>query len=102
MGINVSLETERGEKLASVGDPTNLLHRALPDPDDPQFTWAGTIDWYGDTVFNRLQAPLLRREWALLIQNAADEKTRKLLKRIDKLLQRCASEVHHYVKFYGD
>jgi len=49
-----------------------------------------------------LQAPLLRRDWALLIQNAADEKTEKLLKRIDKLLQRCASEVHHYVKFYGD
>ena len=102
MGIVVSLQTENGNDIASVSDPTNLLHKVLPELDDPRFRFANTIDWYGDTVFNRLQTELLRKEWALLIQHSTDDETRTLLKQIDELLLRCISDVHLYVKFTGD
>ncbi len=102
MGITTALEDETGDKIDSVEDPTDMLHHALPHLDDPQFQWANTIDWYGDTVFNPVQAGLLRKEWALLIDNAEDEEAAMLLKRIDALLLKCAAGVHLYVKFWGD
>jgi len=102
MGITITLEGEDGDRIDSVEDPTNVLHHALPNLKDAQFHLANTIDWYGDTVFNRLQAGLLRKEWALLIDNAVDEKTTMLLKRIDAILLKCTAEVHLYVKFWGD
>lgn len=102
MGINVTLESEFGKEIASVLDPRNLLSRVVPAEDDPQFRWASTIDMYGNTVFNRRQSELLRKEWALLTENSADEETKALLRRIDELLCRCALGVHLYVKFYGD
>lgn len=102
MGITIKLEGENGNEIVSVGDPTNILHRVLPGPEDSRFYFANMIDWYGDTTFNRYQAVRLRKEWALLIQNSVDKETETFLKRIDELLLRCASEVHLYVKFYGD
>jgi hypothetical protein len=54
MGIEAVLETEDGEQLDSVGDPTNVLHRVLPKAGDPSFQCLSCIDWYGDTVFNYL------------------------------------------------
>jgi hypothetical protein len=102
MGITVKLESESGTEIQCVEDPTNVLHRALPEPGRAGFQWANTIDWYGDTVFNHLQATSLRKEWVVLIQNATDEATKKVLERIDGLLQECASGNHLYIKFYGD
>jgi len=102
MGITVTLETEDGHRIASVEDPTNVLHRVLPEPEDARFHLANTIDWYGDTVFNPLQAGLLRKELAILIENAVDENAAMLLKRIDEILFKCNSEVHLYVRFCGD
>ena len=102
MGITTTLESEDGDRIDAVEDPTNVLHHALPDPEDAQFHLANMIDFYGDTVFNGLQARLLRKEWALLIDNAVDEKAAVLLKRIDAMLLKCTAEVHLYVKFYGD
>ncbi len=102
MGITITLESEDGHRIDSVEDPTNVLHHALPDPEDAQFHLANTIDWYGDTVFNRLQAGLLRKEWALLIDNAVDENAAMLLKRIEAILLKCTAEVHLYVRFCGD
>lgn len=102
MGIAVKLETERGDALTSIEDPQNLLHHALPAQGTPGFQWASTIDWYGDTTFNRAQAALLRAEWAILIEKASDDDAKKLLEQIDDMLVKCASEPHLYVKFYGD
>ena len=101
MGITARLESESGEEIQRVEDPANVLHRALPEPGCSEFQWANTIDWYGDTVFNHLQAALLRKEWAILIENATDKVTKEVLKRIDGLFQKCASGDHLYVKFYG-
>ena len=102
MGINVELQTEDGRAIDGVLDPQSLLPRALPEVNDPEFHYANTIDWYGDTVFNRFQSELLRKEWAILIEKAGDEGTAKLLRRIDGMLLDCASGIHMYVKFIGD
>lgn len=102
MGITVRLETEDGQELQCVEDPTNVLHQALSGSGTSNIHWARTIDWYGDTVFNHLQARLLRQEWSMLIRSAADEISKAVLERIDELLQKCASGNHLYVKFYGD
>src|SRR5258705_7994170 len=76
MGITIRREAENGSALAVVEDPRNPLHLALPAPEDPQFVWAGAIDWYGDTTFNRVQAAKLHAE---------------LLCRIEELLKRRVS-----------
>jgi hypothetical protein len=102
LGISVALEGEDGTALETVHDPSNLLHRALPAPEDPSFQWISTIDWYGDTTFNELQVSRLRAEWQRLIETSRDPDTRALLQRIDDLFGRCSSDVHLYVKFYGD
>ncbi len=102
MGITIALETENGSQLASVEDPTNVLHRVLPSIEDSTFKWAGTIDWYGDTTFNYLQAQALRQEWGRVMQAAENAADAALLSQVDDLLRRAAGERHLYVKFYGD
>ena len=103
MAFNVALEDENGKKIVlvveQIGEP---LARAMSKAVGPRFPWASTIDPYGDTTFNRIQAELLRKEWAILIQEAVDEKTKEALAQVDEILERCVSGVHLYVKFYGD
>jgi hypothetical protein len=102
VGVDVLLQDESGKEVAFIGDPKNLIVRTLPDSNDARFAWANTIDCYGDTTFNHLQAKLLRKEWSILIQNAANQETKMLLQEVDELLQRCISGVGLYVKFIGD
>lgn len=102
MALTVVLQTERGARQASVEDPTDVLHRWLPDARDPRFQWAGAIDWFGDTTFNSLQARALHEEWARLLAAARDSRDAELLRRIDDLLVRASEDAHLYVKFYGN
>lgn len=55
MGLSIVLETESGEELERVDDPSNILHRLLPRSDNGSYLLLRFIDWYGDTVFNQLQ-----------------------------------------------
>lgn len=102
VGLTVTLQDENGNAHESVEDPRNLLHAVLPGSEDSRFPWAGSIDRYGDTTFNRVQAERLHTEWLRLAVTAADPETQALLRRIEDLLKRCASGVHLYVKFWGD
>ncbi|MGD0999608.1 MAG: hypothetical protein ABSA67_02815 [Candidatus Brocadiia bacterium] len=105
MGVNVALQNEDGGQIAMVLDPKSALSQALRLAEDQasQFPWASTIDLYGDTVFNRIQAEKLLKEWALLIESfSADSRTLAHLKQIDELIRQCAYEIHLYVKFIGD
>jgi hypothetical protein len=102
MAFNVALEDENGKKITLVVEPVGVpIARAVSKAVGHRFPLASTIDPYGDTTFNYIQAELLRKEWAILIQEAEDEKTKEMLLQVDEILQRCVSE-RLYVKFYGD
>lgn len=102
MGITAVLETEKGEPLGTVVDPTNALHRVLPAVGDPEYQCLSRIDWYGDTIFNYLQAPQLLVELETLDSKTCDSETEQVLEGIRKLVERLRKERHIYLKFYGD
>ncbi len=100
MGITAVLENESGERLDSVEDPTNVLHRVLPDANDPGSQCLKYIDWYGDTVFNHLQAPQFLAEWQTLESKKCDPEAVRVIDGIRRLAERLSN--HVYLKFYGD
>ncbi|HTB62965.1 MAG TPA: hypothetical protein VK737_05190 [Opitutales bacterium] len=82
-------------------DPKNLLHKLLPF-DDIIFPLAGSIDLYGDTVFNRLQMKRFILEWAEISKKAQTTEARDLVSKIESLASSCAERLHLYLKFIGD
>ena len=102
MGLTIVLENEQGETIDRVEDPTNILHRLLPTAEDTRYRCIGFIDWYGDTVFNRVQAKVLVVEWQRLAEKASNPDEQALLERIQGLAERIHREPHLYLKFYGD
>jgi hypothetical protein len=101
LAIEGALQNEKGEFLAIVHDSgnmmRNLLERALPN--EPFFA---QIDWYGDTVFNRMQMPRFLSAWQTLAQQVRDDQEKKLIEDIKALAQRCEDGVHLYLRFIGD
>ena len=102
MGLTIVLENETGKSLERVEDPTNILHRVLPAPEDTRYRCLGTIDWYGDTVFNHLQVAQFLEEWRRIAANVSGAAESDLMKVIEKMAERVANEHHVYLKFYGD
>jgi hypothetical protein len=102
MGIEVVVEDERGIKIASLEDPTNILHRVLPRPDDMRFQHLSRVDWYGDTTFNRNQVPDVRQELKRLASAGKGVEEIDLIRRLDALAEKAEAEPHLYLKFYGD
>jgi hypothetical protein len=98
MGITAKLEDERGEALATVEDPRNVLHRILPQKGG----LLAYIDWYGDTVYNHLQAGQFLAEWDELHGKVHDEDDQRIFSEIRNLAMRLQGERHLYLKFYGD
>jgi hypothetical protein len=101
MGFCVILESEDGEPLEQVEDPKNILHQLLPS-EDPSYQYLRYIDWYGDTVFNRLQIRPFLSEWDSLTESARTSDENALLARIRELALRCLQEPHLYLRFCGD
>lgn len=102
MGFNVALEDEHGTRLGQIDDPENLLHQVLPQREDDSYSLLSGVDWYGDTVFNRLQLPALRTELQRLQRQVVSAKHVELLERIARLAARAEAEVHLYLRFIGD
>jgi hypothetical protein len=102
MGLSIVLETEFGEALERVDDPTDILHHLLPSCDDNSYCVLRFIDWYGNTVFNRQQVQIFLEEWEKIKVRARDERDVELLARVAKLAEKCLSEPHQYLKFIGD
>jgi hypothetical protein len=103
MGITATLETEEGQKIESVEDPTNILHRLLPSAAEAaKYHCLSYIDRYGDTVFNHLQARKFLEEWEPLGERARDPEARELFEGIRKLAEQVRDDNHLYLKFYGD
>lgn len=101
MGLTVAVETEDGSILEHAEDPTNILHRLLPGPDDEKYAMLGHIDWYGDTTFNYLQVTSFLREWRTLANKAQGEE-RVLVERIEQMAERLLEMRHLYLTFCGD
>lgn len=101
MAIEVALQNERGETLAIVHDSKNLMPRILERAmaDVPLLS---QIDWYGNTVFNRLQMPLFLAAWGGVARRTESQEEARLVDEIRRLAERCESEVHLYLKFIGD
>lgn len=102
MGLFIILETETGNKVDSIGDPHNFLHRLLPEPGDQSNSMLSWIDWYGNTSFNHLQMKRFLAEWDRLMGRAQDREVRELLSRIRDLAVRCSTERTYHLKFIGD
>ena len=60
------------------------------------------IDWYGNTVFNRLQMETFLREWERLRERVHTSKALALHLRIKTLAEHSLTTPHLCVKFYGD
>lgn len=102
MGIEIVVEGERGDKVAAVEDPTNILHRILPSKEDTTYRCLNRVDWYGHTTFNRYQIAEVREELKRLSKLTRDPEELALIDEIAALAERCESEPHLYLKFYGD
>lgn len=101
MGLCVILEGEDREPIEQVEDPKNILHQLLPSEDD-SYQHLRFIDWYGDTVFNRLQIRPFLSEWDRLTESAQTPDETSLLTRVRELALRCSQEPHLYLRFCGD
>ena len=102
MGINVALVEEHGDELEYMGDPKGLLGNLLPPGDDLDHPVLMSIDFYGDTVFNRIQMTRFLSEWAYAESRAVTEQDRELVAAVRRMATRCLNEVHLYLKFMGD
>jgi hypothetical protein len=101
LAIEVALQDERCEVRAIVHDPQNLMPKLLERSlaDDPFLT---QIDWYGDTVFNRIQMSRFLLAWKVLAERTQNNEEAKLVDEIRQLAEQCESGVHLYLKFIGD
>jgi hypothetical protein len=101
MGFDINLQDERGVVRATISDPQNLLHRLLERSftDEPLLV---EIDWYGDTVFNRLQMPRFLSQWKILAAHSKTPEEAKIVEDVKALAMECEGAVHLYIKFVGD
>jgi hypothetical protein len=102
MGLNIELQDERGNSLASVADAQNWLKRLLPSNDDDSHPMLAAIDPYGDTTFNRIQMKRFLAEWTEISTRASGPRERALVSAVEAFGCRCRDEAHLYLKFIGD
>jgi hypothetical protein len=116
MGIDLRIETERGECVAELADPHNYINWLLSLAIVDSTFCLQFIDPYGDTVFNGLQLPVLQSEFSSLRSQLTEMNLAKAdyLKRAVEWpnLQHHLEEVlrllsdmkipHYYVRFVGD
>jgi hypothetical protein len=102
MGLSVSVDNEDCTILELVNDPTNILHRILPDSADATYLHLNVIDWYGNTTFNYLQMPRFLSELERLEISFPSGDERVLLASIRRLAERVRDDRHIYLMFRGD
>src|SRR5512140_1269646 len=102
MGIATRLQDERGGVIDEVFDPHNILHSLLPTDDSTDFELLKYVDWWGNTVFNRLQMPEFLEEWARIEDKATSAEAKQLHSHIKEMATVCGREPHLYLFFNGD
>jgi hypothetical protein len=102
MGVNLQWETEGGGRLEELPDPHNRVSELLPDWRDESSICLRFVDLYGDTVFNRLQLPVLIAELEASVALVTDSNVAAHGRAILELAQKCQAAVHTYLRFLGD
>ena len=102
MGIDVRVESEDGEPEAELGDPDGLTERLLPPLDDTSYSCLRFVDPYGNTSFNQRQLPILIEELEPAVAACSDSAVMAHGRKLIRLAAQASSEVHTYLKFYGD
>ena len=97
--IRVVVQDEHG---VAIGKPVDLPSDLFPEEADSRFVCLKSVDLYGDTVFNRIQARSLRADLQLLNEGLAGERDRMLVEETIALVDLCLAEPHRYIKFIGD
>ena len=100
--MKIALETERGDQLEIIADPTNVVTRAVTHVMTDDDHCLNVIDPYGDTVFNNLQAPTFLAEWQRCTKVSSEPEFVRVVDGVKRLGERLRDEVHLYLKFYGD
>jgi hypothetical protein len=100
MGLVIALEDEDGNPIRSIEDPRNEFRSLLPSPNCQDFSQIKFVNWYGDTVFNRLQLPTVIAE--LEQCKGTSEDGNRILAAIIDLCREAAAKHHLYVRFSGD
>ena len=101
MNLTVILEDEDGKAIKPEID-SSVFCKYLPDYIESGSSCLRFIDPYGDTTFNRLQVPTLLKELTELEKEILPEECKLFINELKRLCQECLSEVHTYIKFYGD
>jgi hypothetical protein len=104
LGIEIQLQDEYSCRIDGVADSSGQLSKLLPamNGDGSSYALLSGIDPYGDTTFNRIQMPRFLSEWALLISQAQSSEQVEVVIIVTRLAERCADEVHTYLKSIGD
>ncbi len=100
MPITFQIEDETGNQEGSgFDDIQNRLEHALPNDQTPLLNG---VDFYGDTVFNRLQCKRLLNEIGTLMSVTSDPEVHPVLNALAGMAQECSSGVHLYLRLIGD
>jgi hypothetical protein len=97
-GIIIFLSTKKCNKDLFNG----LLARFIATRDPSTSKCLGFVDPYGDTVFNRLQIPVLIEELEAAVEQGCSPELHQRIASIIALARRALGEVHTYLEFVGD
>lgn len=99
--IQCILEDETGKTIKDSHLNFASIHRTLWEHDErkEKYIWLHTIDEYGDTTFNILQAPMIIEELESLKSDVDGEIAQSVQRFIDFIK---TVSTHQHVKFIGD
>lgn len=96
MAWTVILENEDREKIDSLDSELEFPSVILKQDGTKLLKY---LDPYGDTIFNRNQMNDLLSDLSVALRH---EPTNSVINEVIQLANRCASEPHLYLSFYGD
>ena len=100
--IGIIKINERGEMLERLeinfADVVNVLEEI--DSYKDKYPWIGTIDPYGDTIFNRVQIPFVIKDLKKLQKGVRELISKDSIDKLISFLEKF--DIHEYIKFIGD
>ena len=108
MPLSIHVQDANGEPVRESGrivqlfqdDGVNLERMLRECQNNDSFHFLPFIDFYDDTVFNRLQMTPFLAEWRRI--RPTNDQERGILVKVERLADMVATEVHLDLKFLGD